>query len=726
MNKRFQRTAARIAAAVGVGVSSIVLAGASFQGGTITLLHTPDLNNPSQGDFALSGTPRAAGSAPAPPRYTLNRNYVVGSNTLSTAKGTVGQVTNVTTATAIITAGTGVSQFDPLNQLSGASALRIDLNDLLWTATSPSFGPPATGYFSFTTAGRNGSGGSSRVRGQIEFRNAVTNALLRPMYSFDQTFASSGTFSQTFTSSALLGSGSLAAGTSFKLNGFIEFRTQSATSSFADFGADASEVLLDEFEVGYAGPTWTYVGLPNQIGQPAPDWFAASSWRPDANNIDPAVIPNGPGHRARFAFRRETIPGATDSVIIPQDLTLGQLDIVSETTAFFSVGSSSFVPGNPPTRLRFDSGDPLLPASITLETPTIIRDSVLSANTQTGTVELVSPLSIRVGAPDDSPGPALILLGGNRLGTGRDFVGGANTYIQKTGPGRLIVDANLGVPQLSISQGHTEIRALQNSGSSATLSLSAVGTGSVDFTRLRALNNRRTTYLRDLELRDEAVVMARGFSNSPAPGIILRADRLLMDSAVTTQAELQLGDMTLIVDYTGATPFADLSSLVQRGRNSGTWNGKGINGRRMTLPDFGGEAASRVVGIAEAFDLFGPGVHLYRGESVDDSAIIARGTVMGDANLDGTTNIGDFARLAANFNLTGVWSRGDFNYDGTTDIADFSLLAANFNFSLPGNLQRTSIPEPTTLMLMASSAVLLRRRVSSPSTATHRATIPSP
>ena len=61
---------------------------------------------------------------------------------------------------------------------------------------------------------------------------------------------------------------------------------------------------------------------------------------------------------------------------------------------------------------------------------------------------------------------------------------------------------------------------------------------------------------------------------------------------------------------------------------------------------------------------------------------MGRQTRLGDANLDGTVNLADFNRIAANFGASsGLWSRGDFNYDGITNLIDFNRLAANFGLS---------------------------------------------
>jgi hypothetical protein len=79
----------------------------------------------------------------------------------------------------------------------------------------------------------------------------------------------------------------------------------------------------------------------------------------------------------------------------------------------------------------------------------------------------------------------------------------------------------------------------------------------------------------------------------------------------------------------------------------------------------------------------------YLGQPIDATTILMRYTRTGDANVDGTTNVLDFALLAANFNNAGTrWGRGDFNYDGTTNIGDFSLLAANFNLAVPADSSR--------------------------------------
>jgi hypothetical protein len=114
------------------------------------------------------------------------------------------------------------------------------------------------------------------------------------------------------------------------------------------------------------------------------------------------------------------------------------------------------------------------------------------------------------------------------------------------------------------------------------------------------------------------------------------------------------------------------------------------------------------VGFASAGDI---GATSFLGLPVGPTDTLVRYTRLGDANLSGTTDIGDFSILAANFNTAGKWSRGDFNYDGMVDIGDFSILAANFNQSAPASLPRgAAVPEPAALAVLAAALPLLRRR----------------
>ncbi len=82
----------------------------------------------------------------------------------------------------------------------------------------------------------------------------------------------------------------------------------------------------------------------------------------------------------------------------------------------------------------------------------------------------------------------------------------------------------------------------------------------------------------------------------------------------------------------------------------------------------------------------------------------------GDANLDGTVSIADFALLQNNFGGKGFWGQGDFNGDGVISIADFAILQNNFGAGAATVSEAdlaavaafaATIPEPASLALLA-------------------------
>lgn len=187
---------------------------------------------------------------------------------------------------------------------------------------------------------------------------------------------------------------------------------------------------------------------------------------------------------------------------------------------------------------------------------------------------------------------------------------------------------------------------------------------------------------------------------SPAgPTRVLRVNGQTMDANST----LDLGDNGFVQDHNGATPLGAIRLLIGNAYNGGLWNQPGITSVLADASSFG-------IGYGEAGDVFTSFPANFMGESIDGSTALVRFTRYGDANLDGTVSLGDFANLGANFNTPATWGRGDFNYDGQAGIADFSLLAANFNLSVPADMPLArggAVPEPATAGLMLASMVAL-------------------
>ena len=143
-------------------------------------------------------------------------------------------------------------------------------------------------------------------------------------------------------------------------------------------------------------------------------------------------------------------------------------------------------------------------------------------------------------------------------------------------------------------------------------------------------------------------------------------------------ADVEL-DGTLILDYpdVGPSVLPGVAADVASGYAGGAWTGPGIRSPAAA------DDAARAVGYREAAALLGPNGGIVGGVDVDATAVIARGTLAGDANLDLAVTIADFARLRSGFGGAGLFSDGDFNYDGQVTIADFAILRSNFGTALP-------------------------------------------
>lgn len=176
---------------------------------------------------------------------------------------------------------------------------------------------------------------------------------------------------------------------------------------------------------------------------------------------------------------------------------------------------------------------------------------------------------------------------------------------------------------------------------------------------------------------------------------------------LTSGVNVNLRNEATVVEYfTATSPLATIAAKVASGYAGGAWTGPGIaSSNAASTPGTG--IGYRELTVGESVrDTFAGGA-----VTVGRSSVYVAYTLLGDANVDRVVNIADFSTLAANFNLPGNWSRGDFNYDGTVGIADFSALAANFNQSIPTDLPRGVVPEPTTAALaLLATATLLRRR----------------
>ena len=113
--------------------------------------------------------------------------------------------------------------------------------------------------------------------------------------------------------------------------------------------------------------------------------------------------------------------------------------------------------------------------------------------------------------------------------------------------------------------------------------------------------------------------------------------------------------------------------------------------------------------------------------SATDLKLIA--TLPGDTNVDGIINFTDLLTLARHYGAAGSaasWDTGDSNYDNAVNFTDLLTLARNynqhaapsaipgatpeFNADLAAAFATTSVPEPSALLALTLTPLLLRRR----------------
>jgi len=186
------------------------------------------------------------------------------------------------------------------------------------------------------------------------------------------------------------------------------------------------------------------------------------------------------------------------------------------------------------------------------------------------------------------------------------------------------------------------------------------------------------------------------------------------------EGKLDLRNNAMIFD---GVPYATVWDNLMAGRNNGTWDGPGIMSSRVAADP------TLAIGIMENRKPDGtPYYTNFRGQAVDNTAVLLAVTYGGDANLDGKVDVVDLGILATNWQGTGKnWSTGDFNYspDGKVDVVDLGILATNWQkgvgaplglsladalASFPEFSGVTVVPEPGTLGLLALGALGLMAR----------------
>lgn len=168
--------------------------------------------------------------------------------------------------------------------------------------------------------------------------------------------------------------------------------------------------------------------------------------------------------------------------------------------------------------------------------------------------------------------------------------------------------------------------------------------------------------------------------------------------------------------YTGV--LGDVAS----GRNSGSWNGVGINTSEADASVSMTTTLAVATG-AQVKGLTAGQTATWAGQVVDDNDTLVMYTWNGDANLSGKVDADDYFQIDSNYGLAGTahlsFNNGDFNYDGVINGDDYMLIDSGFSASQANPDFATgmalggvsAVPEPASIgMLGIAAAGLLGRR----------------
>jgi hypothetical protein len=142
----------------------------------------------------------------------------------------------------------------------------------------------------------------------------------------------------------------------------------------------------------------------------------------------------------------------------------------------------------------------------------------------------------------------------------------------------------------------------------------------------------------------------------------------------TGSGALNVSDNDVIVDFSGASPLASITTQVGGGYAFGAWTGAGIRSSSAALT--GGLTAIGIAETSQVFGLSGAQTTNWNGVTVDATCVLLKYTYAGDANIDGVVDAGDYGLIDNDCPIAGAhgWFNGDFNYDGVIDATDYGAI----------------------------------------------------
>lgn len=218
----------------------------------------------------------------------------------------------------------------------------------------------------------------------------------------------------------------------------------------------------------------------------------------------------------------------------------------------------------------------------------------------------------------------------------------------------LVVNAGIGSNLLLAASGVTNVNT-------------DVGVGGINLDVIVRGASTRVNFLQSQFLQSLSLISGALVSLEPngAETVLYTTDLSIDGGATIPSSTLDLHDNGLIIDYAlgNPSPYAVAKTQIAHAFSSvPAWDGPGIT---SSLAE--SDPVRFGVGYAEAADV----TNEFFGVTVDDTAVLVRTTLLGDATLDGVVDGFDLLAWNGHNFGAGDWAQGDFNYDGNVDGQDY-------------------------------------------------------